>query len=52
MATAKELRVWIETIRRWIPQIEDSKTSEHLSRAATEMEKLAEQKQAAERQLI
>ena len=52
MATAKELRVWANTMKQWIIQVEDITTREHLARAATEVERLAEQKQIAERQLV
>lgn len=52
MATAKELRFWADTMKQWIGHIDDVRTSEHLARAAAEVERLAEHKQAAERQLV
>ena len=52
MTTAKELRIWASTVRRWIIEIDDTATRERLAQAAAEMERLAEHKQAAERQLV
>lgn len=52
MATAKELRIWANTMRQWIAQIDNVRTTEQLTRAAAEMERLAELKEPAERQLI
>ena len=52
MTTAKELRIWANTVRQWITRIEDATTCERLAQAAAEMERLADYKQSAERQLI
>jgi len=52
MATAKELRIWANTMKQWIAQIDDIRTSEQLARVAAEVERLAEHKQIAERQLV
>jgi hypothetical protein len=52
MATAKELRVWADTMRQWATRINDLRTGEHLARAAAEVERLASQKEVADRQLV
>jgi hypothetical protein len=52
MTTAKELRIWSNSVRQWITKIEDTVTNECLARAAAEMERLAECKEVAERQLV
>jgi hypothetical protein len=52
MTTAKELRIWANTVKQWIAQIDDATTIEHLARAAAAMERLADQKGAAETQLL
>ncbi len=52
MTTAKELRIWANTARQWSIAIDDAATSERLAQAAAEMERLADQKEAAERQLV
>lgn len=52
MATAKELQIWANTVRLWITKIEDTATSERLAQAAAEMERLADCKEVAERQLV
>jgi transposase-like protein len=52
MATAKELRIWANTMRQWITQVENIRLNEDLARVAAEMERLAAQKEPAERQLI
>lgn len=52
MATAKELRVWANTMRQWAAQINDIRTSEQLVRVAAEVEHLAEHKEVGERQLV
>jgi hypothetical protein len=52
MATAKELRIWANTMRQWITQVENPRLNEDLTRVAAEMERLAAQKEPAERQLI
>jgi hypothetical protein len=52
MATAKELRVWATTVRRWAAKIDDAETAEHAVRLAAEMESLAARKETAERQFV
>jgi hypothetical protein len=52
MTTAKELRIWAVTMRWWIAEIEDGRTGGALTRAAAEVERLAELKQTAERQHV
>jgi hypothetical protein len=52
MATTKELRIWANTMRQWIAQIDNERTTEQLARAVAEMERLAELKEPAERQII
>jgi hypothetical protein len=52
MTTAKELRIWANTLKQWINKIDDTTTRERLAQAAEDMERLAERKQAAERQLV
>jgi transposase-like protein len=52
MATCKELRIWANTMRQWITQVENVRLNEDLARVAAEMERLAAQKEPAERQLI
>lgn len=52
MTTAKELRIWANTVRQWITKIEDTVTIERLARAAAEIERLADCKEVAERQLV
>jgi hypothetical protein len=52
MSTAKELRVWAHTVKQWIIKIDDAVTRERLVLAAAEMERLADHKQAAERQFV
>lgn len=52
MTTAKQLRIWVNTMKEWLTKIDNAEVREHLARAAAEMERLADYKQAAERQLI
>jgi hypothetical protein len=52
MTTAKELRIWAHTMKQWVAKIDDTKVAESLTRAAAEMERLAEYREVAERQLI
>ena len=52
MTTAKELRIWANTLKQWINKIDDTTTRERLAQAVEDMERLAERKQAAERQLV
>ena len=52
MATAKQLRIWARTLRQWISEIDDAKTSEQLAEAAVAMERLADHKEPHERQLV
>lgn len=52
MATAKQLRIWANTMRQWIAQVENVRLNEDLTRVAAEMDRLAAQKEPAERQLI
>ncbi len=52
MATAKELRIWANTMRQWITEVENVRLNEDLARVAAEMERLAALKEPAERQLI
>jgi hypothetical protein len=52
MATAKQLRIWANTVKQWISEIDDAGTSERLAQAATAMERLADHKEPDERQLV
>jgi hypothetical protein len=52
MTAAKELRIWATMVRQWITKIDDTVARERLVVAAAEMERLANNKQAAERQLV
>jgi hypothetical protein len=52
MATAKALRIWANTMRQWITEVENVRLNEDLARVAAEMERLAALKEPAERQLI
>jgi hypothetical protein len=50
MTTIRRLHAWANMIKQWLTTIEDAETTEHLTSATTAMERLARQKQAAERQ--
>jgi len=52
MATAKQLRLWAETVRQWMSEIDDATTSERLAQAAAAMERLADHKEPDERQFV
>ena len=52
MATAKELRIWANTVRQWIGEIDDAATCERLAQAAEAMDRLAVHKEPDERQLV
>jgi hypothetical protein len=52
MATARQLRIWANTMRQWITQVENVGLHEDLTRVAADMERLAAQKEPAERQLV
>jgi len=52
MTTAKELRLWANTAKRWVTEIDDAVTRERLALAIAEMERLADCKEVAERQYV
>jgi len=52
MATAKELRAWAATIRRWAERIDDTRASEQAARLAAEFDRLAACKDVADRQFV
>ena len=45
MATAKELRVWAASIRRWATMIDDTRVAEHAASLAAELDNLAARKE-------
>jgi hypothetical protein len=51
MVTAKELRVWANTIRQWATKIDDKWMADHAANLATEMDGLAARKEVSDRQL-
>jgi hypothetical protein len=51
MATAKELRVWANTVRHWAMQIDDKRTADQAFSLAAEMDGLATRKDVSDRQL-
>lgn len=51
MVTAKELRVWALTVRKWAMKIDDKPTADLAANLATEMDSLATCKEVADRQL-
>ena len=52
MATSKELRAWAADLRRWSESVDTGPVREQMVRLATEVERLAECKEVAERQLV
>ena len=52
MATAKELRVWAASIRRWARMIDDSRVAEHAASLAAELDNLAARNEVADRQFV
>jgi hypothetical protein len=52
MATSKELRVWATTLRRWSASVENDSVREQMVRLSLELDRLAECKEVAERQLV
>jgi hypothetical protein len=52
MATSKELHAWVHQLRKWAASVETSDVREQMTRLAAELERLAECKEAAERQLV
>jgi hypothetical protein len=52
MATAKELRAWATTIRQWVVKMDDARAAEHAARLVAELDRLAECKDAADRQFV
>ena len=52
MATAKELRVWAASIRRWARMIDDSRAAEHAASLAAELDDLAIRKEVTDRQFV
>ena len=52
MATAKELHIWANTVKQWIAKIDNARMVEHLTQVAAEMERLADNKDVTERQLV
>lgn len=52
MATSKELHAWVRTLKGWAASVEASGVRQHMMELAAELERLAECKAAAERQLV
>ena len=52
MATSNELRAWASALRGWAPSVDNIKVHEQLIQLAAELEKLAQSKEVAERQLV
>ena len=52
MAPAKKMHVWINAMRQWVNQIDDSRTNEQPGHAAADKEPQAEHKPAAKRQFV
>jgi hypothetical protein len=52
MASSKELRVWATTLRRWSASVENDPVREQMVRLSVELDRLAECKEVAERQLV
>ena len=52
MATAKELRVWAASIRRWARMIDDTRVAEHAASLAAELDNLAARKEVVDRQFV
>jgi hypothetical protein len=52
MATSKELHAWAHTLKGWAASVEAGDVREHMVRVAAEIERLAQSKEAAERQLV
>ncbi len=52
MATSKELRTWANMLRQWSGSVETDSVREQMVRLATELDRLAECNEAAERQLV
>ena len=52
MVTASQLRIWADTMRRWITRIDNVRTREQLGRGAAETKHLGVQKEPAERSLF
>jgi hypothetical protein len=51
MATAKELRAWAATARRWVAKIDDTRTAQDAAKLAAELDCLAACLEVADRQL-
>jgi hypothetical protein len=52
MATSKELHAWVYALKGWARSVESTEVREHMLQVAEELERLAECKAAAERQLV
>jgi hypothetical protein len=52
MATSNELRAWASALRGWAPSVDSTKVREQMIQLAAELEKLAQSKEVAERQLV
>jgi hypothetical protein len=52
MATAKELRVWANTIRQWAVKIDDTQTATQAADLAVVLDGLAARKEVSDRQLV
>lgn len=52
MATSKELHAWAYTLKGWAALVEASDLRRHMVQLATELERQAERKAVAERQLV
>jgi hypothetical protein len=52
VATSKELHAWVHQLKKWAASVETTDVREHIVQLAAELERLAECKEAAERQLV
>jgi hypothetical protein len=52
MATSNELRAWASALRGWSQSVDNTKVREGMIQLAAELEKLAQSKEVAERQLV
>ena len=52
MATSKELRAWVYTLKGWASSVDNLKAREQIVQLAAELEHLAQCKEAAERQTV
>ena len=52
MATSNELRAWASALKGWAQSVDNTKVRELMIQLAAELEKLAQSKEVAERQLV